>query len=108
VRMASAVQAATEYLDEAVQAPGDRAHWQSHRDDAYRLAHQARAGAEAAVAEPPPVSALAVEVIPAASELEDVVDAVTAVATARDVGDVDPSRVDSLRAQLERLRHVGQ
>ena len=107
VRMDRAVRAAAEYLEEAVRAPGEREHWQSRRDVAYRLAHQARAGAQAAVAEPPPVSALAIKVIPAATELEDVVDAITAVAAARDVGDVDANRVEELRAKLAILQAGG-
>ena len=94
-------------LDEAVKPPGERVRWQARRDDAYRMAHQARAAAQAAVAEPPPVSALAIRVIPAATDLEDVVDAITAVAASAEVGVVDATRVGALRDQLSRLAKVG-
>ena len=101
--LGAAVRAARLYLDEAVKTPGERERWQWRRDEAYRLAHQARASAQAAVAEPPPVGPAALRMIPAASDLEDVVDAITAVGTARDVGDVDAERVDDLRQRLSTL-----
>ena len=106
-RIDAAVSAASLYLDEAVKPPGERVRWQARRDDAYRMAHQARAAAQAAVAEPPPVSALAIRVIPAATDLEDVVDAITAVAASAEVGVVDATRVGALRDQLSRLAKVG-
>ena len=84
-----------------------RTQWRSRREDAYRLAHQARAAAAAAVVEPPPVSAMAIEMIPAAGELEDVVDAITAVAAARELGEVSADRVTALREQLAELSRVG-
>jgi hypothetical protein len=105
-RLDTAVGAATAYLTEAVKEPGARVRWQRCRDEAYRLAHQARAAAEAAAVEPPPVSTMAIKVIPAAAELEDFVDAITAVAAARDAGEVDQNRVDELRQGLSNLRHV--
>lgn len=105
--MDAAVAAASSYLNEAVKEPGERAHWQYRRDEAYRLAHQARAAAQAAVAEPPPVSSLAIKVIPAAAELEDIVDEITAVAAARDVGAVDDARVADIRRRLSLLERVG-
>ena len=95
------------YLDEAVKPPGERVRWQARRDDAYRMADQARAAAQAAVAEPPPVRALAIRVIPAAIDLEDVVDAITAVAASAEAGVVDTTRVGALRDQLSRLAKVG-
>lgn len=106
-RLDAAVAAAKAYLNEATKEPAARTRWQSRRDDAYRLAHQARAAAQAAAVEPPPVSAKAVEVIPAASELEDVVDAITAVAAARELGAVDADRVTALRNRLAALERVG-
>jgi hypothetical protein len=71
------------------------------------LAHQAHAAARAAAVEPPPVSEMATRVIPAAADLEDVVDAITAVAAASDEGAVDQHRVEKIRARLARLREVG-
>jgi len=106
-RLDAAVEAATSYLDEAVKEPDERVHWQRRRDEAYRLAHQARAGAQAAVVEPPPVSKMAIKVIPAAAELEDIADEITAVAAARDIGDVDQARVAQLRRRLSALTDVG-
>ena len=47
-RSSSALAAARGYFDEAANPAGQRRHWQSSRD-AYRLAHQVRATAEAAV-----------------------------------------------------------
>jgi uncharacterized membrane protein YccC len=107
-RLDAAVAAAELYLDEAVKEPDARVRWQSRRDKAYRLAHQARAAAEAAVAEPPPVSTQAIRVIPAAGRLEDIVDAITAVAAARDVGPVDDARVEGLRRRLSALAYSTQ
>jgi hypothetical protein len=48
------LESAHDYLREAVKPAAQRRHWQSVRAEAYRLAHQARATAEAAVLEPPP------------------------------------------------------
>ena len=102
-RLDAAVTAATLYLDEAVKEPDERVRLQSRRDDAYRLAHQARAGAQAAMAEPPPVSSFAIKVIPLATQLEDIVDAVTAVAAATDVGQRDDARVADLCHRLSSM-----
>ncbi|MDT5117568.1 MAG: hypothetical protein QOE30_3307 [Mycobacterium sp.] len=102
-RLDAAVAAAQSYLDEAVKAPDQRVRWQASRQDAYRLAHQARGAAQAAVSEPPPISTMAIRVIPAAAELEDVVDAITAVASARDVGPLGDDRAAALRERLATL-----
>jgi len=106
-RLDAALDAARSYLDEAVKEPDARARWQVRRDDAYRLAHQAHAGAQAAAVEPPPVSAMAIKVIPAAAELEDLVDAITAVAAARDVGEPNLKRVAMIERRLSALESVG-
>ncbi|MFG2988948.1 hypothetical protein ACGFZK_06525 [Streptomyces sp. NPDC048257] len=82
---------------------GDRERFPLRRDEAYLRAHQVRAAAENAVAEPPPVSDQAVRLIPAAGRLEEIVDAITAVAAARDQGVVDQGRVDELRRRLRDL-----
>jgi hypothetical protein len=55
------------------------------------------------VSEPPPISTMAIRVIPAAAELEDVVDAITAVASARDVGPLGDDRAAALRERLATL-----
>jgi protein translocase SecG subunit len=81
-RLSMALPAAHSYFSEAVKPARQRRHWQSCRDDAYRLAHRVRATAEAAVLEPPTVSFIALQAIPAAIELEDTVDAITAVGSA--------------------------
>jgi uncharacterized membrane protein YccC len=107
-RLDAAVAAAETFLDEAVKEADERVRWQARRDDAYRLTHQARAAAQAALAEPPPVSSMASEVVPAAIELEDIVDAITAVAAARDAGEVDEMRVAKLRRRLSELELVGR
>lgn len=99
-RLEAAVAAARTYLDQAVLPSASRLHFRSRRDDAYRLAVQARVGAEVSTVEPPPVSEYAVRMIPVAVELEDVVDAITAVAAAADSGRLDPDRVAALRARL--------
>jgi hypothetical protein len=62
--------AARAYAAEAGKAPAERERWQPRRDDAYRLAHQARAAGEAAAREPPPVGVVAAKIISAAIELE--------------------------------------
>jgi uncharacterized membrane protein YccC len=102
-RLDAAVAAARAYLAEAVKPAGQRVRWQSCRDDAYRLAHQVRAASEAAAIEPPPVSALASQIIPAAIELEDVVDAITALASAVDVGSDAAADADGIGARLTAL-----
>lgn len=102
-RLSLALKAAGDYFAEAVKPPARRRRWQSLRDDAYRRAHQLRAVAEAAVLEPPPVSATAAQIVPAAIELEDVVDAITAVGSAIDGGHDPAALIDSLRHRLQRL-----
>lgn len=97
-----ALRAARVYLADAV-TPGVRAaRWQADRDDAYRLAHQASAACQRAMAEPPPVSTAAGELLPSALEIEDVVDAITAVASQVDAG-VSPRGVADLEARLAHL-----
>jgi hypothetical protein len=91
------------YLNEAVKPAAQRRHWQPVRADAYRLAHQVRATAEAAALEPPPVSSLALRVIPAAIELEDTVDAITAVGSAVDAGGEASALVADVRRRLDDL-----
>lgn len=73
------------------------------RDEAYRLAHQLRAGAEAAVLKPPPVSAPAAQAIPATMELEDVMDAITAIRVAVDGGCDAATLIDDVADRLARL-----
>jgi uncharacterized membrane protein YccC len=102
-RLRAALDAAQAYLREAVTPGAHRVAWQARRDDAYRLAHQAAAACAAALAEPPPVSRLAAATLPAAAELEDVVDAVTALATAVDVGEPLGDRLDDVRRRLARI-----
>ncbi|MFJ8657165.1 FUSC family protein [Streptomyces rochei] len=102
-RLDIAARAAEQYLDEAVKAPDVREHFASRRYVAYLRAHQARAAAENAIGDPPPVSDQVVRLIPAAGRLEEVVDAITAVATDRDCGTLDPQRVDGLRQRLRRF-----
>jgi hypothetical protein len=106
-RLEAAVTAASAYLTEAVKAPQTRTRWQVRRDDAYRLAHQARAAVQAAVLEPPPVSVLAFAALPVTAELEDVVDAITAVAAARDLGDVGAEWVSAIETKLSALETLG-
>lgn len=91
------------YLTEAVKPATQRRHWQSIRADAYRLAHQVRGTAEAAALEPPPVSSLALRVIPAAIDLEDTVDAITAVSSAVDAGEDPAALIVQVRRRLENL-----
>jgi hypothetical protein len=86
-----------------VKPAAERRHWQSVRADAYRLAHQARANAEAAVLEPPPVSSRALRAIPVAVDLEDAVDAITALSSARDAGTDSAEAVRELCGRLDAL-----
>ena len=102
-QLVSALTASHSYLSEAVKPAAQRRHWQSVRADAYRLAHQVRATAEAAALEPPTVSSLALRVIPAAIELEDTVDAITAVTSAVDAGGEPASLIVDVRRRLEDL-----
>jgi len=102
-QLSAALQAAHGYLAEAVEPAAERRHWQSVRADAYRLAHQARATAEAAVIEPLGVSSLALQVIPAAIELEDTVDAITAVSSAVDAGSDSTALIEDVQRRLKLL-----
>jgi uncharacterized membrane protein YccC len=102
-QLAAALEAAHDYLNEAVKPAAERRHWQAVRADAYRLAHRTRANAEAAVLEPPPVSSVALRVIPLAIELEDTVDAITAVSSAVDARGHSSLRVEDVCRRLERL-----
>ena len=102
-QLANALTASHSYLREAVKPAAQRRHWQSVRADAYQLAHQVHNTAEAAALEPPPVSVLALRVIPAAIELEDTVDAITAVSSAVDAGGEPAALIDDVRRRLEIL-----
>jgi hypothetical protein len=102
-QLSEALEAAHDYLNEAVKPAAERRHWQSVRADAYRLAHQARANAEAAVLEPPPVSSRALRAIPVAVDLEDAVDAITALSSARDAGTDSAEAVRELCGRLDAL-----
>ena len=55
--------------------------------------------------EPPPVSAVAVRVIPVAIELEDTVDAITAVSSAVDAGSDSTGLIEDVQ---RRLKHLDQ
>jgi uncharacterized membrane protein YccC len=103
VDLQTALAAARAYLALATRPPQERPLWQTTRDDAYRLAHRARGAAEAALLEPPPVSALAATAVVVAAELEDTVDLVTAVASATDVGHVPTDLVDDVEHRLDAL-----
>jgi uncharacterized membrane protein YccC len=105
VDLQTALAAARAYLALATRPPQERPLWQTTRDDAYRLAHLARGAAEAALLEPPPVSALAAPAVVVAAELEDTVDLVTAVASATDVGHVPTDLVDDVEHRLDALSH---
>jgi Fusaric acid resistance protein-like len=105
-QLAGALESAHDYLGEAVKPAPDRRQWQAVRADAYRLAHQSRATAEAAVLEPPPVSSVAVRVIPVAIELEDTVDAITAVSSAVDAGSDSTGLIEDVRRRLKHLDQV--
>ncbi|GBG38416.1 FUSC family protein [Mycobacterium montefiorense] len=102
-QLVGGLKAAHCYLNEAVKPAAQRPYWQPVRADAYRLAHQVRATAEAAALEPPPVSSLALQVIPAAIELEDTVDAITAVGSAVDAGGEASALVVDVRRRLDKL-----
>jgi hypothetical protein len=102
-QLTGALESAHDYLREAVKPSPDRRQWQAVRADAYRLAHQARATAEAAVLEPPPVSSVAVRVIPVAIELEDTVDAITAVSSAVDAGSDSTGLIEDVQHRLKSL-----
>ena len=105
-QLSGALESAHDYLNEAVKPAAQRRHWQSVRAEAYRLAHRARATAEAAVLEPPPVSSVAVRVIPIAVELEDTVDAITAVGSAVDAGRDSATLIPEVCHRLENLDHA--
>lgn len=101
-RLDAALAAVRAYLAEAVKPAADRRRWQTIRDDAYRLAHQSTAACLRAIAEPPPVSSTASELLPSARALEDVVDAITAVAAAVDAGR-PPTGAPEIEAALTTL-----
>ncbi|WP_238419610.1 FUSC family protein [Gordonia sp. 'Campus'] len=102
-RINDCVTAAHAYLLEASRPSELRAHWIRRGDDAYRLAHRAREACTALLAEPPPVGRLAEDALPRAVEVEEIVDAITAVAVAVDAGEDGTGRSERLRAQLNAL-----
>lgn len=102
-RLGTALAAARGYLAEAVKPPGQRVRYQARRDDAYRLAHQVRQAAEAALREPPPVSSLASEIIPGAIAVEEVVDSITAIAAAIDAGQQPGALIDDVERRLRAI-----
>jgi hypothetical protein len=55
------------------------------------------------VLEPPPVSSVAVRVIPVAIELEDTVDAITAVSSAVDAGSDPTGLIEDVQLRLTHL-----
>jgi hypothetical protein len=58
-------------------------------------------GTAAAVLEPPPVSSVAVRVIPVAIELEDTVGAITAVSSAVDAGSDSTGLIEDVQRRLK-------
>ena len=100
-RLEAGIAAARTYLGEAVKPPAQRARWEACRDDAYRRAHQARAGCQAAILEPPPASAVAGAALAAAIDLEEVVDAITA-----GEGGGDDAQAAIVRQRLTELERV--
>jgi hypothetical protein len=99
----AALAAARAYLGEAMKPPEQRTRWQARRDDAYQLAHRSRAACQAAILEPPPVSSLAGAALAAATELEEVVDAITAVASSTDAGGETTEQTEEIGQRLSRL-----
>jgi Fusaric acid resistance protein-like len=107
-RLDAALTAARAYLGEAVKPPEQRTRWQARRDDAYQLAHRSRAACQAAILEPPPVSSLAGAALAAATELEEVVDAITAVASSTEAGGDTAVRTEQIGQRLSRLDRLTQ
>ena len=102
-RLDAALTAARAYLGEAMKSPGQRTRWQARRDDAYQLAHRSRAACQAAILEPPPVSLLAGAALAAATELEEVVDAITALAASTEAGGDTAVQIEEIGQRLSRL-----
>ena len=105
-RLDAGIAAARAYLAEAVTPPQQRTRWEACREDAYQRAHQARAGCQAAILEPPPVSARAGAALAAAIDLEEVVDAITAIAACTETGGDTDGQVSSVRQQLMGVEQV--
>jgi uncharacterized membrane protein YccC len=102
-RLDRGIAAAERYLAEAIKAPQHRRRWQDVRDDAYRGAHEIRSAAQAALSEPPPVSRYALQMLPAAADLEDTVDAITAVGAIVDAGQDPAHQLAEVHAKLAEL-----
>ncbi|MHA7650372.1 FUSC family protein [Mycobacterium sp. ML4] len=99
-RLTLALAAARGYLEEAVKPAPERRRYQAVRDDAYQLAHRVRDAAQAAVLEPPPVNTVALQIIPFAMEMEDTVDAITAVGAAVNGGGDCGPLIDDVNRRL--------
>ncbi len=97
------VAAAEAYLRQAAMPRESRTAFERRRDDAYRLAHDARSACLAAFAEPPPVPAKARAALPYAEELEEIVDGITDIAAAGRAEDPQ-LRVDRIQRRLDDLR----
>ena len=105
-RLDAGIVAARAYLGEAAKPPGQRIRWEACRDDAYQRAHQARAGCQAAILEPPPVSSRAGAALAAAIDLEEVVDAITAIAAGTEAGGDTDAQASSVRQRLIGVERV--
>lgn len=105
-RLDAALPAVQAYLEEAVKQPARRVDWQTRRDEAYRQAHLLRAATEAATTELPPVSSIAVFRIPVAVELEELVDAITALAAKAEAGHDVVSERDRIEQRLRLLESL--
>ncbi|MDL9948359.1 FUSC family protein [Gordonia sp. ABSL11-1] len=105
-RLTAACAAAQGYLEQAVLPRVRREQWTRRRDDAYLLAHQAKDACLAALAEPPPVPAVARRVLPTAVELEETTDAITALAVSADVGEDVTARATAIGRRLDTIRRA--
>ncbi|MGW4484748.1 FUSC family protein [Amycolatopsis sp. NPDC004368] len=77
--LAATARQVVEYLRATVAPGGTRLGYQAVRDETYRVVHETRTVLAAALADPPPLGALAAAALPSAVALEDAADGITAV-----------------------------
>ncbi|QRP49047.1 FUSC family protein [Amycolatopsis sp. FDAARGOS 1241] len=88
------------YLQATVAPDGDRTGYQAMRDETYRVVHETRTAVAAALADPPPLGALAAAALPSAVTLEDATDGITTLRE-RLVAGAEPPTGDQVRAVMQ-------
>jgi uncharacterized membrane protein YccC len=99
-RLDTALAAVRAFLGVVVEPGAPRRHRRRLGNEAYRLTHQLRSSAEAAVDEPPPVNSLALQTVTVAIELEEIIDSISALALTIEAGEDARGRIAAIERRL--------